>query len=199
MEQEPKPTADKETKPITKTVPETTKAIFVLKPKPHRESDQECEPAPTSVEVTILVEYEGMEWSPAYTPASEGELCQVSTLLIDGLENMIPQSLLLPLVPPSSKFFSFFAHLQVCFAIQFLGPTSADSLQSFSSSFVGSTLLPGSAWAAEPVTSPWSVDQLAPSGSSFPPVPPWFSLPPALLQSSGTLAPQGPLVTAALP
>ncbi|XDV48519.1 hypothetical protein PO909_017918 [Leuciscus waleckii] len=60
-EQEPKPTADKETKPITKTVPETIEAIFVLEPKPHRESDQEYEPAPTSVNVTILVEYEGME------------------------------------------------------------------------------------------------------------------------------------------
>lgn len=43
----------------------TLKAKFVPRPEPEEESDQECELVPMSVSVGVLIEYEGMEWSPA--------------------------------------------------------------------------------------------------------------------------------------
>lgn len=59
-DQEPVPTADSE--PATKTVPKSIMVVvIVLELEPHRESDQVCEPAPTSIEEDILVEYDGIE------------------------------------------------------------------------------------------------------------------------------------------
>lgn len=67
----PEPTANTEPVPATMPVPETTHELNIaLEHKPHGEPDQMPEPAPMSVEVEILVEYEGMEWSPAHTPAA---------------------------------------------------------------------------------------------------------------------------------
>lgn len=82
-------TSDSE--PAIKTVKEPlTEVVFVPEPRPHRESDQVHDLAPTSVKEGILVAYDDMGWSPAHTPAVEGELCQVPIILIDGLENIIP-------------------------------------------------------------------------------------------------------------
>jgi len=47
--------------------------IFILETEPCREPDQVRKPA-TSVEVDVLVEYEGMEWSSTHTPAAECEV-----------------------------------------------------------------------------------------------------------------------------
>ncbi|XP_077066029.1 uncharacterized protein LOC143720442 [Siphateles boraxobius] len=104
MNQEPEPTVDWENEPTTKTAPELKpEAVFVLHPEPHREPDQVREPAKPSVQVGILVEYEGMDESPAYTSAAERELCQVYIECFEELVEVIPLSLLSSLVPPSSK------------------------------------------------------------------------------------------------
>lgn len=74
----PEPTADTEPVPATMPVPETTHELNIaLEPEPHRESDQMRDLAPTSLEVDILVEYEGMEWSPIHTPAAISGLWEI--------------------------------------------------------------------------------------------------------------------------
>lgn len=113
------------------------------------ESDLVREPAPTSVPEGVLVEYEGMEGSPAHIPAAEGELHQASIKYFEDLEKDFPPkspipagpaqppaSLLDPpslILPPPTK------------DSQFSGPTSAGSLQFLGSSSLCSTLLCGSA------------------------------------------------------
>ncbi|ROL48488.1 hypothetical protein DPX16_2195 [Anabarilius grahami] len=42
-------------------------------PKHRQESDQGCEPTSSSIAVGVLVEFEGMDASPAQTPATESE------------------------------------------------------------------------------------------------------------------------------
>lgn len=55
------PTSDYETESTMRTEPETTEVIFIRELMSHRESDHVHEPSPMSIEVDILVEYEGME------------------------------------------------------------------------------------------------------------------------------------------
>lgn len=42
-----------------------TESTIVQELELEKESDQVCAPIPVSVPVGILIEYEGMEWSPA--------------------------------------------------------------------------------------------------------------------------------------
>ncbi|XP_016326974.1 uncharacterized protein LOC107676803 [Sinocyclocheilus anshuiensis] len=62
-DREPKPTAMCETAHVG-----ATEQIIVPECKPHK-SDQVHEPAAPSI-VGVIVEYEGMEWSPAHTPVA---------------------------------------------------------------------------------------------------------------------------------
>ncbi|ROL53477.1 hypothetical protein DPX16_20016 [Anabarilius grahami] len=76
LDQKPEPTADWETESVTrretKTVLELkTEAIFIPQPELHRKSDQVHEPATTSCEEGILMEYDFMGWSLANIPAIE--------------------------------------------------------------------------------------------------------------------------------
>lgn len=57
--------------PASELMPEHN---IALDPAPNEESDQVCELATSSVSVCMLVKFEGMEWSPAHTPTTEGEL-----------------------------------------------------------------------------------------------------------------------------
>lgn len=50
---------------------QTPEAIFVLEPEPILESDQVWDPAQASIIEGVLVEFGGMEWSPAHPPATE--------------------------------------------------------------------------------------------------------------------------------
>lgn len=72
-----------------------------LEAEPNGHSNQVHEPATSSVPVGVLVEYEGMEWSPT---TSEGELHLASGKYYEDLEEDIPRNVPFPLVPPSSKF-----------------------------------------------------------------------------------------------
>ncbi len=87
-------------------------------PEPQECSDQVREPATSSVPEGVLVEIEGLEGSPAHTPAAEGEL-QLATGkyieelldifevdLIDWVGEVVPPSSctpVSPLVPPSPE------------------------------------------------------------------------------------------------
>ncbi|ROL27920.1 hypothetical protein DPX16_11050 [Anabarilius grahami] len=72
MERMPEPTADGEPKPASMYEPDKrTEPTIAPEPEPHSESDQVCEPATSSVPVGLLVEYEGVEESPAHTPVAE--------------------------------------------------------------------------------------------------------------------------------
>lgn len=55
-----------------------TEQIIALEPELHRNSDQVHEPTRLSVPVRLLVETEGMEGSPAHSPATVEELCVAS-------------------------------------------------------------------------------------------------------------------------
>lgn len=79
------------------------KALFIPESTHKVKSDMVWEPITPSVPVSVLVEYEGMEWSPTYTPTIEGELCLVLIQLVEKYEIIKPQILLLSLVLPSSK------------------------------------------------------------------------------------------------
>lgn len=97
------PTPEPNQTSATPTMHREYEAIFVLEPEPHMESDQLFEPTTLSCEEGILVECDGMGRSPAHTPAAEDELHLASVNYFEDLEEDIPLSLLLPLVPPSSK------------------------------------------------------------------------------------------------
>lgn len=59
----PEPTADTEPKPTTMSAPEVIPELKIIpETEPDNKSDQV--PATVSLPVDILVEYEGMEWSP---------------------------------------------------------------------------------------------------------------------------------------
>lgn len=72
------------------------KTLFVPEPMHKMESDQVLELATLSILVDVLVKYEGMDWCPAHTPATEDELCLASVQFYEEVEGVIPQSLLHP-------------------------------------------------------------------------------------------------------
>lgn len=49
-----------------------SEANVVTECKPEESSDEVCEPATTSVPEGILVEFEGMKWSPSPSTVAEG-------------------------------------------------------------------------------------------------------------------------------
>lgn len=63
----------------------TPEPYFALEPKSNIMSDRVC-----SVPVDFILEFEGMNWSPAHTPVAEGELCKVSVELYEDLEEKAP-------------------------------------------------------------------------------------------------------------
>ncbi|XDV40107.1 hypothetical protein PO909_009248 [Leuciscus waleckii] len=54
------------------------------KPSQEEAPDQVCEPATSCAPEEVIVEFEGMERSPAHTPATERELLQDQSLLVFG-------------------------------------------------------------------------------------------------------------------
>lgn len=62
----PETNTDKEPEPTTMYMPQPTpEPLFT--PEPNKMSDQVHEPATLPVPVGVLVDYEGMEWSPVST------------------------------------------------------------------------------------------------------------------------------------
>ncbi|XP_016124666.1 uncharacterized protein [Sinocyclocheilus grahami] len=107
-EQMPEPTADGEPEPTA------TEPIVAPEPEPLELSDQVREPATSPVPKGVLVEIEGLQGSPAHTPAAEGELQLVTgphyeelmdcfkVDLIDWFGEALASSPTSPLVPSSS-------------------------------------------------------------------------------------------------
>lgn len=59
-----------------------TEAMVVLVLELEKESGQVCEPIPFSVQVGILIEYEGIEWSPAQIPKAEMSVLSLKPMVI---------------------------------------------------------------------------------------------------------------------
>lgn len=66
----PEPTADSEPKPAM-TIEQSPEANFITEPEPNLESVEFCELATASVIEGILVDFTGMDWSPALTLTAE--------------------------------------------------------------------------------------------------------------------------------
>ncbi|ROL52447.1 hypothetical protein DPX16_6131 [Anabarilius grahami] len=104
MERMPVPTREPE--PAAMIMPDKkTEPTITPEPKNKEKSDPVCEPAtPQSVPVGVVLEFVGMEWSPAHTPAAWGELQLASECNhYEEVEEDISLNLPSPLVPPSSK------------------------------------------------------------------------------------------------
>ncbi len=84
----PEPTADGEPEPAA------TEPIIATEPEPQASSDQVREPATSSVPEGVLVVIEGLEGSPAHTPATEGELQLVSGNHIEELMDIFERDLI---------------------------------------------------------------------------------------------------------
>ncbi|XDV39905.1 hypothetical protein PO909_009080 [Leuciscus waleckii] len=117
-----------------------------MEPEPNSMSDQVREPTTSSVPVGIIVEFEGMEWSPAHTTIAEGELVKFSVLLFEE-----EGFLLASLVPASSK-----------------SPASLLALPSLQVSFVeDNTTQPISAASSTQANQSFSPPLLPPSSASL--------------------------------
>ncbi|ROL03959.1 hypothetical protein DPX16_23394 [Anabarilius grahami] len=98
------PTLDPELEPTLMPTPELMpENNIALEPESNSVSDQVSEPAIFSVPVGVLVEFKGMDWSPAHTPTAKTELSLASVKLFKDLKAKNSQNLPSPLVPPSSK------------------------------------------------------------------------------------------------
>lgn len=84
----PEPTADTDPKHTLKPAPEPMPEPNIA-PESDK-SDQLRKLATSSVPMGILVENEGMVWSPAHNPAAEGDLCLASVLFNEDLEEVTP-------------------------------------------------------------------------------------------------------------
>lgn len=90
------PSADPDPEPMTRHEARArVNARSHIRPKSElvTESDQVREPAPTSVPVGIMVEIDGMEWSPAHIPTEEGLLFPFHPVIDDDIDDVISQSL----------------------------------------------------------------------------------------------------------
>lgn len=107
----PVPTTDTELEPTSDNKPEGPSEPFPApEPKP-KDMSEVSEPATMPTPEGVLVEFEGMEWSPAHTllPLASVDfaldLVEMNPLNLPSL--LVPPALFLlfsPLVPPSSEF-----------------------------------------------------------------------------------------------
>ncbi len=124
-----------------------------MEPEPQECSDQVREPATPSIPEGVLVEIEGLEGSPAHTPAAEVELQLATGLYIEELMDIfdmdlidwvgevipsVPESPVSPLVP-SSSCAPVFPPTSSPKSSQFLISVSAGSCQSLSTPSVSAS------------------------------------------------------------
>lgn len=103
----PVPTTDTEpeSEPDADNEPEGPSEPYpTLEPEPKGMSDQVCKPTTPPTREGVLVEFAGMDGSPAHTPTPVNDLCLASGNTLDEFEEVIPLSLPSPLVPSSSEF-----------------------------------------------------------------------------------------------
>lgn len=181
---------------------EQTEPTADSEPEPKAKSDQVHEPATVSVTEGILVEFAGMDWSPAHTTVAEVHAKSwVSTDLFE-LDEEIFSGLLLPLVQSSPKSTS-------SMLVQPSSKSSPTSVSSSSTKSVSSPLVVSPSFPLTPLlprpSSSLAPPSMAPSKPVAPPRPVDKSAPPWLLPLSappGTvilMAPPGSLVPMALP
>lgn len=78
------PTMDPELEPTSMPTPEPSpEHNIALEPESNSKSDQVSEPAILSVLMGVLVEFKGMDWSPAHTPTAKSELSLASVKLFE--------------------------------------------------------------------------------------------------------------------
>lgn len=87
----PEPSTEADPEPVAMNEPVVrTEPTILLESDPNLKSDQVCELAIASVPVSVLEEFEGMEWSPTHTPTAEGELHLASAYCYEELEEESP-------------------------------------------------------------------------------------------------------------
>ncbi|XP_016086355.1 sterol O-acyltransferase 1-like [Sinocyclocheilus grahami] len=164
----PEPTADGEPEAARG---EATAPAIAPEPEAVDAADQVCEPATPHVPEGILVEYEGMDRSPAHAPTTEGEPPLASGNVVDYFLDC-PESL--PLPPPLHISASSFALSSLVPVNLSAHPQSAPSWSLFS------------LWVFQSPAPPWREDPLSPplvSKAWIPPRPfdpsalPWLLAP----------------------
>ncbi|ROL41256.1 hypothetical protein DPX16_10408 [Anabarilius grahami] len=212
----PRAQLDMKPKPSTMAAAGTPLELSIApEHEPNAESDKVHEPATSSVPVSVLVECEGMEGSPAYTPTTEHELYLASGNYYNKeVEEDISLSLPSSLVPPSFKSPSSLLVRQAQISCISAGPVQRSYPRVFWSPAPSCQEDPlAQPPAANPITSPrlvgqsalhWLLPPSAPSGTFVltappgSPVPPWsdVALPsPRTSGGSAVLCPCTPMAS----